>query len=104
MAKEPLEEKGERVAVLAVQCQKLTLHEFSQLETEKRGFYAGMVGYIEPDGSLDTCITIRSALKKDDILILQAGAGIVYDSIPEREYEETSNKLGAMGKILGVEV
>jgi anthranilate synthase component 1 len=76
----------------------------STLEPEKRGFYAGLVGYIEPDGSLDTCITIRSALKKDDILIIQAGAGIVYDSIPEREYEETSSKLRAMGKILGVEV
>jgi anthranilate synthase component 1 len=76
----------------------------SELEKEKRGFYAGLVGYIEPDGSLDTCITIRSALKKDDILVLQAGAGIVYDSVPAREYEETSSKLEAMGSILGVEV
>lgn len=76
----------------------------STLEKEKRGFYSGLVGYLEPDGSLDTCITIRSALKKDDVLILQAGAGIVYDSVPEKEYEETSSKLRAMGSILDVEV
>jgi anthranilate synthase component 1 len=74
------------------------------LEEEKRGFYAGIVGYLEPDGSLDTCITIRSALKKDDMLVLQAGAGIVYDSVPERELSETSSKLRALGKSLGVEV
>jgi anthranilate synthase component 1 len=74
------------------------------LEEEKRGFYAGIVGYLEPDGSLDTCITIRSALKKDDMLVLQAGAGIVYDSVPERELMETSSKLRALGKSLGVEV
>jgi anthranilate synthase component 1 len=76
----------------------------SALEKEKRGFYAGLVGYIEPGGTLDTCITIRSALKNDDILVLQAGAGIVYDSIPEREYVETSAKLEAMSRALGVEV
>jgi anthranilate synthase component 1 len=73
------------------------------LEQRTREFYAGIVGYIEPGGSLDTCITIRSALKKDDALILQAGAGIVYDSIPEREYEETENKLRAITKAIGLE-
>jgi anthranilate synthase component 1 len=74
------------------------------IETEMRSFYAGVVGYIEPQGDLNTCITIRSAFKKDDLLILQGGAGIVYDSIPENEYEETSNKLRALGKAVGVEV
>ncbi|MFW6139606.1 MAG: chorismate-binding protein [Spirochaetota bacterium] len=74
------------------------------LEPEKRGFYAGVVGYIEPGGYLDTCITIRSALKKDDLLLLQAGAGIVYDSVPAREYHETTSKLKALGASLGVEV
>jgi anthranilate synthase component 1 len=74
------------------------------LEREARGFYAGVVGYLEPSGNLDTCITIRSALKIDDRLVLQAGAGIVYDSVPEREYEETSAKLRALGKAIGVEV
>ncbi len=74
------------------------------LEMEKRGFYAGIVGYLEPDGNLDTCITIRSALKTGDRLILQAGAGIVFDSVPEKEYDETSAKLRALGKAIGVEV
>jgi anthranilate synthase component 1 len=74
------------------------------LERETRGFYAGIVGYLEPDGNLDTCITIRSALKKGDSLVLQAGAGIVFDSVPEKEYEETSAKLRALGKAIGVEV
>ncbi len=74
------------------------------LEREKRSFYAGIVGYLEPDGNLDTCIDIRSALKLGDRLVLQSGAGIVYDSVPEKEYEETSAKLRALGKAIGVEV
>jgi len=74
------------------------------LETDPRMFYAGLVGYIEADGNLDSCITIRSALKKGDLMILQAGAGIVYDSKPEREYEETGEKLRAMAAAVGVEV
>jgi anthranilate synthase component 1 len=73
-----------------------------EIETERRGFYAGLVGYLEPDGSLDTCITIRSGLRKDDLLILQAGAGIVWDSAPERELEETSEKLRALGRSLSL--
>ncbi|MGQ9616408.1 MAG: chorismate-binding protein [Spirochaetota bacterium] len=76
----------------------------SHLERERRSFYAGLVGYIEPEGSLDTCITIRSALKNDDIIVLQAGAGIVYDSVPEREYDETEAKLSALLRALFVEV
>ena len=75
-----------------------------RLETEPRRFYAGLVGYMDPDGGLDTCITIRSALKMGDRLVLQAGAGIVYDSKPEREYEETSEKLRALAVSIGVEV
>ncbi|MBN1523473.1 MAG: anthranilate synthase component I [Spirochaetales bacterium] len=74
------------------------------LEKHSRRFYAGVVGYIEPGGNLDTCIVIRSAMKKNDLLILQAGAGIVYDSLPHKEFEETSNKLGALAKAVGVEV
>jgi anthranilate synthase component 1 len=73
------------------------------LEPVRRGFYAGVVGYIEPGGSLDTCISIRSALKTGDLLVLQAGAGIVYDSVPEREYEETENKLRALTDAAGVD-
>ncbi len=74
------------------------------LEPEKRGFYAGIVAYFEPGGNMDSCITIRSALKKGNLLFLQAGAGIVYDSVPEREYEETNSKLAALGKAVGLEV
>ncbi|MBN2351686.1 MAG: chorismate-binding protein [Spirochaetales bacterium] len=72
------------------------------LEKPKRGFYAGIVGYVEPGGSLDSCIAIRCALKKDGLLVLQAGAGIVYDSLPHKELEETANKLGALMKACGL--
>jgi len=74
-----------------------------RLESVPRRFYAGVVGYVEPGGNLDTCITIRSALKIGDQLILQAGAGIVYDSTPEREFEETREKLAALTVTVGGE-
>jgi len=73
------------------------------LEPVVRGFYAGVVAHVESDGSLDSCITIRSALKKGDRMVLQAGAGIVYDSVPEKEFEETEAKLGALTRALGIE-
>lgn len=66
------------------------------IEPAARGFYAGLVGYFGPEGEMDTCITIRSALQIGDQVTLQAGAGIVYDSTPEREFEETQEKLGAL--------
>ncbi len=72
------------------------------LEALPRRFYAGLVGYVEPEGNLDTCITIRSGLKKGNEMVLQAGAGIVYDSRPEREYEETGEKLGALAAAVGI--
>ena len=75
-----------------------------RLEPHKRSFYAGLVGYLGPDGDLDTCITIRSAVKKEGIIYLQAGAGIVYDSAPKRELEETEEKLRALVTAVGVEV
>lgn len=68
----------------------------SRLESVKRRFYAGAVGYIQNNGDLDFCITIRSALLKDGVWSLQAGGGIVYDSDPEREFTETQEKLGAL--------
>ena len=68
----------------------------SGLEKTQRRFYAGAVGYIQTNGDLDFCISIRCALKKGDIWNLQAGGGIVYDSVPEREYTETCEKLGAL--------
>jgi anthranilate synthase component 1 len=73
------------------------------LEPVARGFYAGAVLHLDSDGSLDSCITIRSALAKGGRITLQAGAGIVYDSVPEREYEETEAKLGALAKAIGLE-
>ena len=73
------------------------------LEPVRRGFYAGVVAHVESDGSLDSCISIRCALKQGDLVTLQAGAGIVADSVPEKEFEETESKLGALAKALGIE-
>ncbi|HNY20597.1 MAG TPA: chorismate-binding protein [Treponemataceae bacterium] len=72
----------------------------SSLEKERRTFYAGAVGYVEPDGDLDFCIAIRCALKQGNRWTLQAGAGIVNASDPEREWEETNEKLAAMRSVL----
>ncbi|MCH7880486.1 MAG: anthranilate synthase component I [Proteobacteria bacterium] len=63
-----------------------------ELEPVKRGIYSGAVGYISWSGNMDTAIAIRTAVIKDEILYIQVGAGIVYDSIPENEWEETMNK------------
>ena len=71
-----------------------------ELEPERRGIYAGAIGYIDFRGNLDTCIAIRTLICKDKTVYLQAGAGIVYDSVPEREYEETINKARALMKAL----
>ena len=68
----------------------------SRIEKVRRGFYAGAVGYVRPDGDLDFCITLRCALKQGKVWTLQAGGGIVYDSNPEREFEETNEKMGAL--------
>lgn len=64
----------------------------NRLEPEKRSFYAGAVGYFDYAGNMDTCIAIRTMLAKDGKLYWQAGAGIVADSIPANEYQETLNK------------
>jgi len=68
----------------------------AELEPSKRGIYAGAVGYASFAGSLDTCIAIRTMLVKDGVAYLQAGGGIVYDSVPETEYMETVNKMRAL--------
>ena len=75
-----------------------------KLERYPRKFYAGIIGIMEPGGNMDSCITIRSALKRGGSIYMQAGAGIVYDSKPEREFEETGEKLRALAAALGVEV
>lgn len=72
----------------------------SQQERYRRSFYAGAVGYLDVHGGFDTCITIRSALVKDGYWYLQSGAGIVHASRPEREWEETNEKLAALRQAL----
>jgi anthranilate synthase component 1 len=67
-----------------------------ELETEKRGIYAGGVGYFSANGSMDTAIVLRTGLVKDGRLYVQAGGGVVYDSDPESEYQETVNKARAV--------
>lgn len=67
-----------------------------ELEEKKRGVYGGTVGYLAFDGRIDTCIAIRTVVFKDGKGYVQAGAGIVADSVPKREYEETRNKAQAV--------
>ena len=67
-----------------------------ELETSPRGTYAGLVGYFGYDGSLDTCITIRTMVMRGNTISVQAGAGIVADSDPDTEYQETMNKARAL--------
>ncbi|MFK5976331.1 MAG: anthranilate synthase component I family protein [Sulfurovum sp.] len=68
----------------------------AKYEKLKRGFYSGSVGYFSFDGNMDSAIAIRTSLIKPDSITLQAGAGIVADSVPELEYLEVKNKLGAL--------
>ena len=68
----------------------------AELEPDKRGPYAGCVGYFGFSGNMDTAITIRTIVLRNGIAHVQAGAGIVYDSVPSREYEETLNKARAL--------
>ena len=67
-----------------------------ELEPEKRGVYAGAIGYFSANGSMDTCIALRTAIVKDGTMHVQAGAGIVADSDPAAEYEESRNKANAL--------
>jgi anthranilate synthase component 1 len=66
------------------------------LEPCRRGIYGGAIGYVDFSGNLDTCIAIRTAVIKDGKAIVQAGAGIVADSIPANENEECLNKAAAV--------
>jgi anthranilate synthase component 1 len=73
-----------------------------ELEPTRRGPYAGATGYYGVDGRLDTCITLRTALLKGGIAYFQAGGGVVADSVPSLEHEETRNKARAMARALEV--
>ncbi|EMB62359.1 anthranilate synthase component I [Streptococcus mutans] len=70
-----------------------------ELEKEKRGIYAGAIGYLSASGDMDFAIAIRTMIIKNQRAYVQAGAGIVYDSVPENEYYETINKAKAMTRI-----
>lgn len=71
-----------------------------ELETVRRGLYGGATGYVDFSGDMDFCITIRTMVKKGNKVYLQAGAGIVADSVPENEYQECCNKVMALAKTL----
>jgi anthranilate synthase component 1 len=70
------------------------------LEPVRRGIYGGAVGYLDFAGNLDFCIAIRTIAMRGDLAILQAGAGIVADSVPAAEYEETRDKAKALVQAL----
>ena len=70
-------------------------------EPDKRGPYAGAVGYFGFSGNMDTAIAIRTIVVKDGVAYVQAGAGIVADSVPEREYQECLNKAQALLTAIG---
>jgi len=75
-----------------------------ELEVHKRGPYAGAVGYFDFSGNMDTCIAIRTMVATNDTVYIQAGAGIVADSVPENEYQETVNKAKALVQALSVAI
>ena len=67
----------------------------AELEDNKRGIYGGAIGYLDFSGNLDTCIAIRIAYKKNGRVFVRSGAGIVADSVPEKEFTECLNKARA---------
>ena len=67
-----------------------------ELEQSKRGIYGGAIGYLDFAGNLDTCIAIRLVYKKNGEICIRSGAGIVADSVPEKEFEECCNKAKAV--------
>ncbi len=74
----------------------------AQYEPSQRGIYAGALGYIGYDGNMDTCIMLRTALIKDGMIHIQAGAGVVADSVPASEYQETVSKASALFKAVAL--
>lgn len=74
----------------------------AEQEKLQRGFYAGALGYFSYDGNLDSCITLRTALVKDGKVFIQAGGGVVADSVPALEYQESVNKASALLKAVAI--
>jgi anthranilate synthase component 1 len=73
-----------------------------EFEKHRRGPYAGAVGYIDFTGDMDTCIALRTLVKQGNNAYVQAGAGLVADSIPENEYQETLNKARGLLKAISI--
>ena len=73
-----------------------------ELEPTRRGPYGGAVGYVDFSGNMDTCIALRTIVWKNGVFDVQAGAGVVADSVPASEYEETMNKAKAMLKAVEI--
>lgn len=71
-----------------------------ELENNKRGIYGGAIGYLDFTGNMDTCIAIRIAYKKNGRVFVRSGAGIVADSVPDKEYDECINKARAVVRAL----
>src|SRR3954471_24495450 len=74
----------------------------AQYEPSQRGFYAGALGYVGYDDNMDTCIMLRTALIKEGLIHIQAGAGVVADSVPASEYQETVSKASALLKAVAM--
>jgi anthranilate synthase component 1 len=74
----------------------------AQYEPSQRGAYAGALGYVGYDGNMDTCIMLRTALLKNGLIHIQAGAGVVADSVPASEYQETVSKASALLKAVAM--
>ena len=72
------------------------------LEPSARGPYAGAIGYLSYDGSMDSCITIRTLTMQGQKISVQAGAGIVADSVPQNEYNECLNKAKALAEAVAI--
>ena len=73
-----------------------------EMEPQKRGPYAGAVGYIDFTGNMDTCIALRTLVLRNGVAHVQAGGGVVYDSVPSLEYDETVNKARALLKAVEI--
>jgi anthranilate synthase component 1 len=73
-----------------------------ELEPHRRGPYAGAVGYVDFNGNMDTCIALRTIVWRQGMYDVQAGAGVVADSVPAAEYEETMSKAKAMLKAVEI--
>ena len=72
----------------------------NELEPQRRGVYSGAIGYFDFTGDMNTCIAIRTMVMKDQMVYFQSGAGIVYDSDPEKEFEETVSKAKAINSAI----